>query len=69
MRVGEFACIGDGSAWSAWLDVEYMKDRRVRLRTTSRAWGGGGCRRDRPSCSQSCRSCSVGTVDLARTRR
>ena len=42
MRVGEFACMGDASAWSAWLDVVYMKDRRVRLRTTSRAWGGGG---------------------------
>ena len=42
MRVGEFAYIGDASARSAWLDVVYMKDRRVRLRTTSRAWGGGG---------------------------
>ena len=41
MRVGEFAYIGDGSAWSAWLDVVYLEDRRVRLRTTSRAWGGG----------------------------
>ena len=25
MRVGEFACLGDGSAWSAWLDVAYMR--------------------------------------------
>ena len=41
MRVGEFACIGDASAWSAWLDVEYMRTvaydyARFRVR------GGGG---------------------------
>ena len=41
MRVGEFACLGDGSAWSAWLDVAYMRTvaydyARLRVR------GGGG---------------------------
>ena len=41
MRVGEFACIGDASAWSAWLDVAYMRTvaydyARLRVR------GGGG---------------------------
>ena len=41
MRVGEFACMGDASARSAWLDVEYMRTvaydyARLRVR------GGGG---------------------------
>ena len=45
MRVGEFACIGDGSAWSAWLDVEYRRTvaydyARLRVRGGG-GWGGG----------------------------
>ena len=40
MRVGEFACIGDASAWSAWLDVAYMRTvaydyARLRVRVVS----------------------------------
>ena len=69
MRVGEFACMGDGSAWSAWLDVVYMKDRRVRLRTTSRAWGGVGRRvrrRGDKSCSHSARASRFARVPLQR---
>ena len=44
MRVGEFACIGDGSAWSAWLDVEYRRTVAydyARLRVRGGGWGGG----------------------------
>ena len=43
MRVGEFACIGDGSAWSAWLDVEYRRTVAydyARLRVRGGGWGG-----------------------------
>ena len=80
MRVGEFACLGDGSAWSAWLDVVYLEDRRVRLRTTSRAWGGGwgggvvgvvASRAVPRFVHRAPRECrwSVATVCLARTRR
>ena len=69
MRVGEFACMGDASARSAWLDVVYMKDRRVRLRTTSRAWGGvgrRGRRRGGKSCSPSVRASRSARVPLER---
>ena len=79
MRVGEFACIGDASAWSAWLDVEYMRTVAydyARLRVRGGGVGRRGRRRGGKSCSprlvhrasRECR-CSVATVGLARTRR
>lgn len=69
MRVGEFACIGDASAWSAWLDVEYMRTvaydyARLRVR------GGGVGRRVRrrgdKSCSHSARASRFARVPLQR---
>lgn len=61
---------------SVWLDFVYMEDHRddyARLRVR----GGGGVgvivrrvvSRAVHGASGECRSCSVGTVDLARTRR
>ena len=79
MRVGEFACIGDASAWSAWLDVAYMRTVAydyARLRVRGGGWGGGvvgvvASRAVPRFVHRAPRECrwSVATVCLARTRR
>ena len=69
MRVGEFACMGDASARSAGLDVEYMRTVAydyARLRVRGGGVGRRGRRRGGKSCSPSVRASRSARVPLER---
>ena len=66
---GYTACIGDASAWSAWLDVAYMRTVAydyARLRVRGGGVGRRGRRRGGKSCSPSVRASRSARVPLQR---